>query len=227
MKSAWKPYVRAGVCVFVLFLAISYWHQAARLISLFLQAAMPLLLGCAIAYIVNILMSFYERKVPIRKAWWFKVKRPCCLALALITVILVLLLLFQLIIPQLISCFQVLIKALPNALRSLYAWLEQTFHLSTWLNEQALKLPETSADWEALLTKGASVLISGVGGVMNVAVSAVSTVVGSLVTFFLSLIFAFYLLTGKEKLGAQLRRLSEKARGFKVTECIHGVGKVV
>lgn len=213
MRTAWKPYIRAALCAFILFLAITYWPQAAQVLSLFLQALSPLLIGSAMAYIVNILMTFYEKRIPLKGSWWLRSKRVACLLLAVITVILTLFLLFQLIIPQLISCFQILIKALPQTLRALYAWLEQTFNISAWLNEQSLKLPETVQDWEALARKYASVLFTGVGGVMNVAVSAVSSVIGSLVTFFLSLIFAIYLLTGKEKLASQLCRLSRKALG--------------
>jgi len=227
LKNAWKPYARATLCAFLLFLAITYWQQASQAIGLFWQALAPLLTGGVVAYIVNILMSFYEKKLSVKAPWWPKIRRPFCLVLAIITVVLALVLLFHLIIPQLISCFQVLIKALPAALRSLYDWLNQTFNISAWLSEQALKLPETSADWENLVTKYASVLFTGVGGVMNVAVSAVSTVASSLVTFFLSLIFAFYLLTGKEKLSAQVCRLSRKVIGNAKTDKTLSVLRVV
>lgn len=227
MKVAWKPYVRAAVCAFILFLAITYWPQAAQAVSLFFQALSPLLLGGAIAYIVNILMCFYEKSIKIKAAWWTKSKRSACLGLALVTVVASIVLLFQLIIPQLISCFRVLINALPNTLHSFYNWMDETLHISTWVSEQALKLPETSADWENLLNKYASVLFTGVGGVMNVAVTAVSTVVGSLITFFLSLIFAIYLLTGKEKLAAQIKRLNRKVLGEARTDKLLSVLGVI
>jgi len=227
MKAAWKPYIRAAVCAFVLFLAITYWGQAAQAFSLFFQALSPLLMGGAMAYIINILMTFYEKRLPIHGVKWEKAKRPVCLLLAVITVILTLFMLFQLIIPQLISCFQILIKALPKTLRAFYAWLEQTFNISAWLSEQSLKIPETAQDWEELARKYASVLFTGVGGVMNVAVSAVSTVIGSLVAFFLSLIFAIYLLTGKEKLASQVCRLSRKVFGCERTDKALSVLRVV
>ena len=44
-----------------LFLIIHYWDAAAGVLSLAVAAAVPLFIGGAIAYIVNILMSFYER----------------------------------------------------------------------------------------------------------------------------------------------------------------------
>lgn len=45
----------------MLYLCIHYWSAAAGLFGAVLGAASPLLIGCVIAYIINILMSFYER----------------------------------------------------------------------------------------------------------------------------------------------------------------------
>ena len=53
-------------------------------------------------------------------------------------------------------------------------------------------------------------LTQGVGGAVNVIVSAVSSVISGVVTFFMALIFSIYLLLGKEKLGGQLNKLMEK-----------------
>lgn len=46
--------------VFALFLCIYYWPNISSLIGVLLSATTPLLLGCAIAYPLNILMSFYK-----------------------------------------------------------------------------------------------------------------------------------------------------------------------
>ena len=61
MKHEWKSYLRLGVTAFLLYLAIHYWDNVSSLAALALGAAFPLLLGCAIAYAVNILMGLYER----------------------------------------------------------------------------------------------------------------------------------------------------------------------
>lgn len=61
MKIEWKKYSRAGVTVFLLFLCIYYWKSFTQVVGVALKAAAPLLLGCVLAYIINILMSFYER----------------------------------------------------------------------------------------------------------------------------------------------------------------------
>lgn len=213
MRIEWKTCMRVGVSAFLLYLAIYYWTGAVNLVMLAVSAAFPLLLGGVIAYVANILMSFYERKIRCKKKQWRKAKRPLCMLLAFITVIAALVLLIQLIIPQLISCFGVLIDALPGAIESLYNWLEETFSISAWMEGRLDTLPSGEADWESIINKLAGVLLNGVGGAMNAVVAVTTSVVDGVITLFLSLIFAIYILTGKEKLASQFDRLLKRVLG--------------
>ena len=61
MELKWKSCIRIGVTVIILFLVMQYWPAFTKLARIALGAAMPLLLGCAVAYVVNILMSFAWR----------------------------------------------------------------------------------------------------------------------------------------------------------------------
>lgn len=61
MKQEWKGWLRLGVTLFGLYLAVHYWVPFCRVAGLALRAAVPLILGAVIAYAVNILMSMYER----------------------------------------------------------------------------------------------------------------------------------------------------------------------
>lgn len=215
MRVEWKTCLRVGVSAFLLYLAIHYWTSAANLVMMAVSAALPLALGGVIAYVANILMSFYERKIVCKKKQWQKVKRPVCMVLAFVTVIATLILLIQLIIPQLVSCFGVLIDALPGAIESLYSWLEESFNISAWMEGKMDTLPNGETDWESTISKLGSVLLNGVGGAMNAVVAITSSVVDGVITLFLSLIFAIYILIGKEKLADQFDRLMNRALGEK------------
>ena len=61
MKIEWKSCFRLGVSAFVLYLCVVYWPSFAGLSVTFIKAAVPLLIGCVVAYIMNILMTFYEK----------------------------------------------------------------------------------------------------------------------------------------------------------------------
>lgn len=54
----WKNCFRVGASIFVLFLCCTYWKTAAGFLAKLLSAATPLFIGLAIAYVLNILMSF-------------------------------------------------------------------------------------------------------------------------------------------------------------------------
>ena len=61
LKLPWKTCIRAGVTVVAVYLACTYWHTLAHVAGVAIGAASPLFIGAAIAYVANILMSFYER----------------------------------------------------------------------------------------------------------------------------------------------------------------------
>ena len=214
MRVEWKSCLRVGISAFLLYLAIYYWAGIENLAGVVVNAAFPLVLGGVIAYVANILMSFYERKIKSRNKKWPKFRRPVCMLLAFATVIAAMVLLFQLIIPQLISCFGVLLEALPGAIAALYQWLDNTLGVSAWMQGEDALL-NSAADWEGILKKLGSVLLNGVGGAMNVVVEVTSTVLGGIVTLFMSLIFSVYILLGKEKLSDQFDRLMTKVLGEK------------
>ena len=61
MKLNWKTLVKIGISVFLLYLCIYYWPAVSTLLAGIVGAAAPLLIGCVIAYPVNILMTTYEK----------------------------------------------------------------------------------------------------------------------------------------------------------------------
>ena len=72
----WKTCLRAGVTVALVYLAIHYWGPVSAALGVLIGAAWPLLLGAGIAYVVNILMRFYETHV------FRKCRRPLFLQIA-------------------------------------------------------------------------------------------------------------------------------------------------
>lgn len=229
MKLNWKSCLIACVSLFLLYLAIHYWGSVASFAALFISAAGTLILGAVIAYVVNILMSFYERKIApnSRNRFWVRCRRPVCMLLSFLTVVVALVLLITMIVPQLGECFDKLVNALPGAVGSLYSWLNDELSLDEFLGELNFTLPATVDEWRALLEKTAGMLVSGVGGVMNAAVTVTTSLVGTVFTFFMALIIAINILLGKEKLSSQFSRLFRRILGDRMMRhCTH-VAKVL
>ena len=210
MKLEWKNCFRLGATIFLTFLAIHYWSSLTGLIGVLFSAASALIIGCVIAYVLNILMSFYEKHYfpKNRSKAVEKSRRVVCMLAAMLTLVAVVVLIIGLVLPELAACIRLLIAEIPVAIDSAVTWLEETGLLATVMTEDAVE-SLMSINWQEKMTELISVLAAGVGGVAQVAVDAVSATVSGVAQFVIGLIFAIYLLIGKETLGGQVNRLME------------------
>lgn len=210
MKIEWKSCIRLGATVFVTFLAIHYWSSLTGLVGTLLGAASSLILGCIIAYVLNILMSFYEKHYfpEAKNPAVVRSRRILCLLGALLTFIAVLALVIGLVLPELANCVKLLVAEVPPAVDSFMEWLEDTGVLAMIMTEEAVE-SITSVNWQEKITELLSVLAAGVGGVAQVAVGALSATISGLAQGLIGLIFAIYLLIGKETIKGQVNRLMD------------------
>lgn len=251
MKLNWKTCIVFCISVFFLYLAITSWDGITAFLHKLIKAASTLTLGACIAYVVNILMSYFERKIAPKstKPLWIKLRRPVCMLLAFTVIIAALFLLIQTIVPQLVECFNKLISALVDSAPRVYDWLDSHLSIDDFLksDDSPFKVPEGEDDithWTnlilGLMKKYSGPLADGVGGILGFAVTAASDILGFIVTAFLGLIFAVYILTGKEKLASQFDGLFLRIFGAKVmgtlrhilhvlNECFHAyiVGQMI
>ena len=204
MKPSWQSCLRIGLTAFALYLAIHYWGAVSQLIGLFLAALTPLVYGGAAAYVINILMAFYERHYfpKSQKPIVPKTRRPVCMAAAILTLVLIVAAVVGLVVPQLISCVKLLWAEVPGALENLTAWLKA----QTWLPGEVKAMAE-SVDWKSRLSEVTGLITSGIGSFMGFVAGTVSTVFSGVSTTLFSAIFAVYLLGFKDRLGAQLQRV--------------------
>lgn len=194
----------------VLFLVcVKYWDIAAGMLGMALQAAAPLAVGGVIAYIVNILMTFYERHYPVKAGRWNleKTRRPACLVLALVSFVFIIVFVCGLIIPELANCVGLLFRETPKVVKELTQELQRNPQLKLYAEELNKNVTFDPKDLESILTKGASILGAGLGGAMNTLVSVVSSVFSTIVTLFVAVVFAMYLLAGKERLGSGMNEI--------------------
>ncbi len=201
MNVTWKNCFRVGISAFLLYLAIFYWSGVSSFLSLLLGALSPLVLGFGIAYVLNILMSFYERHYFTGRSHSRGVqitKRSVCLVGSIVTLLAMIALIVWLVVPELISCVSLLISEIPKGIEKLVnsQWIRKV------LPENALSYL-SSVDWMSYISKGIQVITSGLGDAITTVVSAVSSVFSVVVSAVLGVIFALYMLLSKEKLQQQ------------------------
>lgn len=227
MKIEWKSCLRFGVTIFLVYLAIYYWSSLAGFARVLFDAASSLIVGCVIAYVLNILMSFYE-KYYFRKssnAVVIRSRRIVCLLASMLTLVAVVALVIGLVVPELASCVRLLGAEVPQAVDSAMEWLEKSGILASVMSEEAAA-SFAAIDWQEKIGQMVQMFAQGVGGVAQVAVSAVSATISAVTRFVIGLIFAIYLLIGKETLSAQLKRVMNRYLKSSWNEKIRYVVKV-
>lgn len=204
MELSKKTLLRIGIAVFALYLCIHYWPVVAGILTAAAVAAWPLVLGCVIAYLLNIPMTWYERRYFPRsgKRFWNASRRPVCLLAAILTLLAIAALVIALVLPQLSSCVQLLLTELPDAIEFL---VERAARLGILPEDIVQTL--LSIDWKSRIGQILELLTSGIGSVMDTVFRALQSVFSGVVTAFLGVIFAIYLLAGKDTLRRQCRRL--------------------
>lgn len=205
MKIEWKTCFKVGVSLLILFIAISFVDEGYSFVKSVLEAAMPLVIGCAMAYFINIPMMFIERKFfnDLANSKVQKAKRPISLVLALLFMVAVLTFIFRLVIPELIQCIELMVAELPKAFDSILTYLQK----NDFLNESIiLKLQQI--DWSQALKDMFDFLKTGISGAMGVAIKAISSTVSILINIAIGIIFAIYILLSKEKIRVQLHNVN-------------------
>ena len=213
MNITLKSCLRIALSIFLLYLAIHYWPAVASLLATLLGAAAPLILGCALAYVLNLLMSAYEKRFFPRSTnpKVARLRRPVCMLLSFVSLLAIVTLIVWLVLPQLVDCIELLIAQLPDAIEKLIAYLDTVPYLSKDIISTL-----NSIDWQSKIGDIAGIVTSGVGNVMGVVISTVSSVFSAIVTGFMAVIFAIYLLLGRDKLPRQCKRLMERYLSEKV-----------
>ncbi len=207
MKLDWKTCFRAGASIFLLYLCILYWSSAAGILSAAFSAASPLFIGCVIAYLVNLPMKFYEKHyfTGSKSAFVSKSRRPVCTLAAFVTLIAIVILVINLVVPELISCIGVIFSALPTVINAIIDALDKIHVLP-----EDIIAALSAVDWHAKINQILNLLTSGVGNVMNVLISTVSSVFSGIVTGLVAIIFSIYLLLGKDDLSRQCDKLMRR-----------------
>ena len=201
---------RMGLAAFLLYLGIYYWDAISRMLVLLLAAISPVVIGCAIAYIANIPMCFFERCLsrlgdgPVMK----RARRPISLLAGIVIVLVFAGVLVRFIAPELVQSMRMMsykVPAVVDKIRLVFREMD----LETLVDQEL----DQFGDWQSIQLQLSNYLMSGAGGVMGSVVSRMSSVISSTFELFLSIVLAIYILMGKERLGAQVGMLVETYLG--------------
>lgn len=210
-RKRWLPLV-VGLMLFAF--ALYRFDSILALVGSFFTIISPFIIGSMLALMINIPMKALDRALSFmdRMPALIKARRALSLTLSVLIVLAITTLLLVVIIPQIITAIDQLIRLIPGLLRDLESWLSQQ-------NENirdALGVVRTDEGEVRDLFQGAyNILLGGLSHSSGVVISAA----GYLVNLVISLVFAIYLLFSKERIKEHLHRflralLPQKAEGW-------------
>ena len=217
-KENTKQIMKIVIIAIVLLVALINIQPLWNVFKVFLGILSPFIWGLAIAFILNIFMTFYENKVFKSRKQNVKekitsknntnkivrkkkkgAKRTCSILLSILTIIAVISLIMTLIIPQFIEVIRNLVSNIPSYLENL-----KNFGIS--ITEQVPEInnfiQNINIDTEALRNG----LMNISRDLLSVTINQISGLFSSIVNFFIAIVFSVYILANKEELKMQAKK---------------------
>lgn len=193
----------------VLVLTVMYSDVIFRAIGLAFSIASPFLIGGVIAFVLNLPMKFIEGKLLAK--WKGKVaeklKRTVSILLSIVFLVLIINVVVITVVPQITAAANVLGQKIPGFLDKVVVELEKLSKEYPQLQEQVATLEQMEINWDSIANTVINFLKNGVGSMLTSTFSVASGIIGGVVNFVISFIFALYILSQKEKLADQGKRI--------------------
>ena len=203
-KKELKKYVILILIAIVLYWCINNMATLGSVLSKIIEIIFPFILGGALAFVLNIPMTFFENKLSKTKKKGKKKNpkfiRTISLVLAVLVIGFILFLIINLVLPELIDIIGLLIKNIPYYAEEISKFIQDNTE-----NVQEIEsfISNINFDTESIKNE----LMNLVSSVLSSSISIVVGVVEIISNFIISVIFAIYLLMGNDKLKEQCIKL--------------------
>ena len=207
-------------------LALGVIHIESLIYGLILvwNVAQPLILGAAMAYILEIIIKRLDKLLfsKAKNKWLQKSSRAICIFLAILLMLSIIVLLIFTVIPGLKDAVTVLGKEFPNYFAQAKAWAIEKLVSFPAAQEYIQGL---EVDWAFIQDRIMNWAMNGIssGGLLSSTVTVISAVTSEVANFLISAIFAIFLLGSKAMLQSQFHHVLEAAMDEKKQTVIQHV----
>lgn len=205
-KKTFKRILLVALLCIVLYWALSAPKQISAVFGVLSGIFTPFIVGLVIAFIINVPMRWLESKMTKIKKHW--VRRVIAMSLSFLLVAAILAGVLWLLIPEVVKTISELIPQLTrfvsNLEKNIEGILQENPNLSNWLFGEG---GAADFDWAGLLESGLSFLGDRLADIVTTTLLAILSVGSFLISAFIAVVFAIYVLYQKEVLARQGRRL--------------------
>lgn len=205
MEKNLNKYFKMIVFAIILYWAINNMNIIGEAIGKFIDVIFPFILGGAIAFILNIPMTFFEKKLlKIKSKKSRKQKnrsfiRLVSIVLAIVVIALIIALIVKLIVPELIEIIKLLVANIPY----------YTGELNNLIENKVPDIKEMIANinFEQEGENLKKELTGAIPAILSSSVNFVTSFIGAITNLVIAIVFAIYILLGKEKMQEQLIKI--------------------
>lgn len=198
-----KNLMKLAAFVLALAFLLNHLSDVSVAIRYILSLLSPFIVGGMIAFIMNVPLTVIEKKA-LFKVKKESLRRVIAILLSYFAVILLVSFVMGLVVPEIAATIQNLVKEFPGRMEQMQQWLMTVLkdnpEVSDYLNE-------VWQNWEKYLMEFlSSIDIQSVGWLQKMS-GAISGTLGVVLNFFMGLVFSFYILSQKERLAKQCKKL--------------------
>lgn len=205
------------------YLIVNNVETVGNIIGKIISIISPFVIGAAIAFILNLPMSFFERKLSnIKTKKGKKINkgliRGLSLILAILVILLVLTLIVNLILPEIINIITLLIENAPYYLDDIKSFATTVTQDVPAVNDFIKNMDINNKDLQEQIKTIATNFLS-------TSVSLVGNIISSVVNAVVAIVFAIYVLTSKETLKNQAKKILYAYTSKEKAEKIIDIGR--
>lgn len=209
-KENTKKIIKIITYALILFFVLQNFGIVKNMFFNLISILSPFLFGIGLAFILNIPMSSFERKlfkskkVKNNSIKQNPLKRPISIVISLILIILIIGFIIKLVIPQLISVIVMFAGNLPEFA---YNIKEGALQLTEQYPEIRDQISNIEINWDQIINELMNFVKNFAGSFVTSSIGFVVSVIGGIFDSIVAIVFAVYILMSKEKLSEQLKKL--------------------
>ena len=201
MNNIKKKYiVYIVVATIIVYATVRYFGTVESYILRVTNTLMPFVAGAIMAYIINILMDAYEDLL-LKKFHNKKIIRTVSILLSIFTFVLVIGLLLGLIIPQLVKIMFSIMYTNPGDIKKIIESISKNNIVDKIAD--IMNIDIKNIDISGYVTKLIHSVMSSVGNILMGVISGISGIFNTVISVFMAVVFAIYILVDKERIALQ------------------------
>ena len=201
MNNIKKKYIAyIVIATIIVYATVRYFGTVERYILRVTNTLMPFVAGAMMAYIINILMDAYEDLL-LKKFHNKKIIRTVSIVLSIFTFVLVIGLLLGLIIPQLVKIMFSIMYTNPGDIKKIIESISKNNIVDKIADMMNIDIK--NIDISGYVTKLIHSVMSSVGNILMGVISGISGIFNTVISVFMAVVFAIYILVDKERIAVQ------------------------